>query len=82
VLAIKTTQRCYVVVRSLATRTDLFASTIGAGTTQSVLVPSGSTTLEAFAAGSSLSVNVQGKPVGTVAVLRFAVTYSFNPTGP
>ena len=79
VLAVKTTQRCYVAVRSLARGTDLFASTIGADVTQSVLVPSGSTTLEAFAGGSSLSVTFQGKPVGTVAVLRYAVTYIFNP---
>ncbi len=80
VLAIKTTQRCYVVVKSLENGTDLFGSTIAAGTTQSVLVPSGSTTLEAFAGGSSLSVSVQGRPVGTVAVLRYAVTYNFRPT--
>jgi hypothetical protein len=36
--------------------------------------------LEAFAGGASLSVSFLGKPVGTVAVLRFAVTYNFNPT--
>jgi len=80
VLAIKTTQRCYVVVKSLRSGTDLFNSTISADVTQSVLVPSGTTTLEAFAGGSSLSVSFQGKPVGTVAVLHFAVTYIFNPT--
>ena len=82
VLAIKTTQRCYVVVKSLASRADLFASTIGLGETQSVLVPGGSSTLEAFAGGASLSVAFQGRQVGTIAVLRFAVTYIFNPTSP
>ena len=82
VLAVKTTQRCYVVVKALASRTDLFAATIGAGETQSVLVPSGPSTLEAFAGGASLSVAFQGRQVGTVAVLRFAVTYIFNPTSP
>ena len=82
VLAIKTTQRCYVVVKSLTSRTDLFAATIGADETQSVQVPGGSSTLEAFAGGASLSVAVQGRQVGTVAVLRFAVTYIFNPTSP
>jgi hypothetical protein len=80
VLAIKTTQRCYVVVKSLQNGTDLFGSTIGAGATQSVLVPSGAATLEAFAGGSSLSVSVQGRQVGTVAVLRYAFTYNFRPT--
>ena len=35
-LSIRTTARCYVVVRSLATGADLFASTINAGATQSV----------------------------------------------
>jgi hypothetical protein len=82
VLAIKTTQRCYVVVKSLASRTDLFAATIGPGETQSVQVPSGPSTLEAFAGGASLSVAFQRRQVGTVAVLRFAVTYIFNPTSP
>jgi hypothetical protein len=80
VLAIKTTQRCYVVVKSLASRTNLFNATISADVTQPVVVPGGSTTLEAFAGGSSLSVSFQGKPVGTVAVLRYAITYNFNPT--
>jgi hypothetical protein len=80
VLAIKTTQRCYVVVKSLASRTNLFSATISADVTQPVVVPGGSTTLEAYAGGSSLSVSFQGKPVGTVAVLRYAITYNFNPT--
>ena len=80
VLAIKTTQRCYVRVESLTSRADLFNATISADVTQSVLVPSGPTTLEAFAGGASLSVSFLGKPVGTVAVLRFAFTYNFNPT--
>jgi hypothetical protein len=80
VLAIKTTQRCYVVVKSLASRTNLFSATISADVTQPVVVPGGSTTLEAYAGGSSLSVSLQGKPVGTVAVLRYAITYNFNPT--
>ena len=79
VLAIKTTQRCYVVVRALTTKTNLFGATIGAGVTQSVLVPSGSSSLEAYAGGSSLSVSFLGKPVGTIAVLRYAVTYNFIP---
>jgi len=52
------------------------------GETQSVLVPGGSSTLEAFAGGASLSVAFQGRQVGTIAVLRFAVTYIFNPTSP
>jgi hypothetical protein len=67
-------------VESLTSKTDLFNSTISADVTQSVLVTSGSTTLEAFAGGASLSVSFLGKPVGAVAVLRFAVTYNFNPT--
>ena len=54
-------------------------ATIGAGVTQSVLVPSGSSSLEAYAGGSSLSVSFLGKPVGTIAVLRYAVTYNFIP---
>jgi len=42
--------------------------------------PAGRPPLEAYAGGSSLSVSFQGKPVGTVAVLRYAITYNFNPT--
>ena len=79
VLAIKTTRPCYVVVRSLLNRTSLFASTINAGVTQSVIVPGGSTSLEAYAGGSSLSVSFQGKPVGAIALLRYAVIYNFDP---
>ena len=82
VLTIKTTQRCYVVVKSLANRPDLFDSTISSDAVQPVLVPSGASTLEAFAAGASLSVSFAGKQVGTVAVLRYAVTYNFNPISP
>jgi hypothetical protein len=82
VLTIKTTQRCYVVVKSLANRADLFDSTISSDAVQPVLVPSGASTLEAFAAGASLSVSFAGKQVGTVAVLRYAVTYNFNPISP
>lgn len=80
VLEIKTTRRCYVVVKSLKTNTDLFNSTISGGTTQAVVVPSGSATLEAAAGGSSLVVRSQGKQVGTVPVLEYAFTYTFNPT--
>ena len=80
VLAIKTTARCYVVVRSLKSGSDLFASTVNAGATQQVVVPSGSATLEAAAGGSSLTVSSNGRTVGTVATLLYAVTYTFNPT--
>jgi hypothetical protein len=45
-----------------------------------VVVPSGSATLEAAAGGSSLVVRSQGKQVGTVPVLEYAFTYTFNPT--
>jgi len=79
-LTIKTTARCYVVVRSLKSGTDLFASTINGGATQKVLVPGGSATLEAAARGSSLVVSSGGKTVGTVPALLYAVTYRFNPT--
>ena len=67
-------------VKSLKTNTDLFNSTISGGTTQAVVVPSGSATLEAAAGGSSLVVRSQGKQVGTVPVLEYAFTYTFNPT--
>ena len=53
------TRPCYVVVRSLMNKTNLFATTISAGVTQSVLVPGGSTSLEAYAGGSSLSVRLK-----------------------
>jgi len=79
-LAIKTTHRCYVVVKSLASGFDLFASTISAGATQSVLVPGGAATVEAFAAGSSLAVSFHGHQVGTISELRYAIAYNFNPT--
>jgi hypothetical protein len=80
VLEIKTTRRCYVVVKSLTNQLDLFASTISADVTQSVLVPSGSTALEAYAGGASLSVSFHDKQVGTIGVLRYAVSYNFNPS--
>ncbi|MFZ2057851.1 MAG: hypothetical protein WAV54_10655 [Acidimicrobiales bacterium] len=80
VLEIKTTRRCYVVVKSLTDQLDLFASTISADVTQSVFVPSGSTALEAYAGGASLSVSFHGKQVGTIDVLRYAVSYNFNPS--
>jgi hypothetical protein len=79
-LSISTTQRCYVVVKSLATGTDLFASTIGAGTTQSVVVTNGSATVQAFAAGSALVISSSGRHLGTVAELKYATTYTFQPT--
>lgn len=79
VLTIKTTQRCFVVVKPLTPGPDLFASTIGADTAQPVLVSGGSTTLEAYAGGASLSVSVGGAQVGTVGTLKYAVTYEFNP---
>jgi hypothetical protein len=47
--------------------------------TQSVTVPAGAATLEAYAGGSSLSVSVNGRSVGTVAKLGYAVVYRFNP---
>ena len=80
VLEIKTTRRCYVVVKSLTDQLDLFASTISADVTQSVFVPSGSTALEAYAGGASLSVSFHSKQVGTIDALLYAVSYNFNPS--
>jgi hypothetical protein len=80
VLSIKTTARCYVVVKSLATGNDLFDSTINGGVTQSVFVPRGSATLEAYAGGSSLSVVAHEKQVGAISDLVYAVVYTFNPS--
>jgi hypothetical protein len=79
VLTIKTTQRCYIQVKSLVSSTSLFSQTIGAGLSQSITVPAGSATLEAFAGGSSLSVSVGATRVGTLAKLGYAVIYRFNP---
>jgi hypothetical protein len=79
VLTIKTTQRCYIQVKSLASGSLLFNSTLASGADQQVTVPSGSATLEAYAGGSSLSVSVQGTQVGTVSKLGYAVVYRFNP---
>jgi len=81
VLEIKTTQRCYMQVKSVATGAFLFDNTLGAGVSQPVSVPSGSATVEAFAGGSSLSVNLNGTSVGTIAKLGYAVVYRFNPPG-
>jgi hypothetical protein len=78
-LTIKTTQRCYIQVKSLTTGALLFDSTLGAGVSQPVKVPTGSATIEAFAGGSSLSVSVSGNRVGTIAKLGYAVVYRFNP---
>ncbi len=78
-LTIKTTQRCYIQVKSLASGSFLFNSTLASGADQQVTVPSGSATLEAYAGGSSLSVSVQGTQVGTVSKLGYAVVYRFNP---
>jgi hypothetical protein len=78
-LTIKTTGRCYIQVKSLTTGTFLFDNTLGAGVMQPVSVPAGSATVEAFAGGSSLSVSVSGKQVGTIAKLGYAVIYRFNP---
>jgi hypothetical protein len=79
VFAIKTTQRCYMQVKSLQGGTLLLSQTLAAGVTQSVTVPAGAATLEAYAGGSSLSVSVNGRSVGTVAKLGYAVVYRFNP---
>ncbi len=79
VLTVKTTQRCYVEVKSLTSGVPLFDQTIGADVSQSVTVPAGSVTLQAFAGGASLSVSVGGRQVGSVAKLDFAVNYRFNP---
>ena len=81
VLTIKTTQRCYVQVKSLVTGTSILSDTIGAGMTQSVTVPDGSATVQAYAGGSSLSVSVNGRRVGTVPELLYAIVYRFNPPG-
>ena len=81
-LTIRTTQRCYVQVKSLASGTLLLDNTLGAGATQQVTVPGGSTSVEAFAAGSSLSVSVGGKQVGDVGGLDYAVSYRFIPPNP
>ena len=81
VLEIRTTQRCYMQVKSLATGAFLFDNTLGGAVTQSVSVPSGSVTVEAFAGGSSLSVSVNGSTVGTIAKLGYAVVYRFVPPG-
>jgi hypothetical protein len=80
VLVITTTQRCYVVVKSLATGTDLINSTLSAGATQTVSVSSGSATVEAYAGGSSLSVRVAHAQVGNISSLGYAITYKFDPT--
>jgi hypothetical protein len=82
VLTIKTSQRCYIQVKSLASGAFLFNSTLGPGVRQPVIVPNGSATLEAFAGGSSLSVSVQGTDVGSVSRLGYAVVYRFNPPSP
>ena len=81
VLEIRTTQRCYMQVKSLATGAFLFDNTLGGAVRQSVSVPSGSATVEAFAGGSSLSVSVNGSTVGTIAKLGYAVVYRFVPPG-
>ena len=79
-LTIKTTQRCYVQVRSLPSGTFLLENTLGAGVTQQVTVAGGSSTVEAFAGGSTMSVSVGGKQVGNVGKLGFTVIYKFNPS--
>jgi hypothetical protein len=80
VLTIKTSQRCYIQVKSLASGAFLFNRTLGPGVIQPVIVPSGSASLEAFAGGSSLSVSVQGTEVGSLSKLGYAVIYRFNPS--
>lgn len=77
-LAIKTTQRCDVLVKSSAGAV-LFSSTISANATQTVDVPSGPATLEAFAGGASLSVSYNDTKIGTIDAVRYAVTYNFEP---
>ena len=79
VLTVKTIQRCYVQVKSLSNGTVLLSSTLGAGATQSVVVQNGPATIEAYAAGASVSVGVQDTRVGTIAKLLYAVVYRFNP---
>ena len=79
VLTIKSTRRCYLQVRSLATGAELFNSVLAAGVSEAVTVQSGAATLEAFAGGSSLSVSVQGSEVGTISTLGYAVVYRFEP---
>ena len=72
---------CYVVVKSLKTALDLFASTIQGGATQSEsssraarqrLRPSPAVRRCRSARTASI--------VGTVPVLEYAFTYTFNPT--
>jgi hypothetical protein len=79
VLTIKTTQRCYVRVDSVQSGASLLNDTLGAGVTQAVVVPGGAASIQAYAAGASLSVSVQGSEVGKIAKLYYAVTYRFNP---
>jgi hypothetical protein len=79
VLTIKTTQRCYIRVDSLQSGASLLNDTLGAGVTQAIVVPGGPATIQAYAAGASVSVSVQGTPVGNIAKLYYAVTYKFNP---
>jgi len=76
-LAIKTTQRCDVLVKS-SSGAVLFSSTLGADVTQTVNVQNGPATLQAFAGGASLSVSYNGKTVGTIDKVRYAVTYNFE----
>lgn len=78
-LVIKTTQRCYVQIKSLSTGSFLLNDTLGAGALQQVTVPAGSATIEAYAGGSSLTVNVAGNQIGSVGTLAYAVVYRFNP---
>jgi hypothetical protein len=79
VLTIKTSQRCYMQVKSLPSGALLLSQTLGAGVTQSITVTASSATVEAYAGGSSLSVSVNGHSVGTIAKLGYAVVYRFNP---
>jgi hypothetical protein len=79
VLNIKTTQRCYLRVVSIASGASLLNNTLAAGASQAVVVAGGSATVQAYAAGASLSVSVQGTEVGAIAKLLYGVSYRFNP---
>jgi len=81
VLEIKTTQRCYIQVKSISTGSYLLDDTLAGGVLQQVTVPTGAATIEAYAGGSSLTVDLDGKQIGDVGTLGYAVVYRFNPPG-
>lgn len=79
-LQIKTTNRCYVIVESLPTGTDLLNATLPAATTKGVLI-TGPSLVKVAASGASFSVVLpDGKTVGTVSSLKLdPFTYTFEP---